>query len=382
MNEENPHIPDQKNLVRLIDRLNSYPIGLPDSPEIREFLTIFLDDDEIELAANFPMKEVTAEELAKKVDWPLDKVSVLLEKMANKGTVIDFVLNERSTFWMLSPSIIGFIEFSLMKIHDDKPMKKMAELLHKYEHSKLFTEVFGSKTRLTRVLVEHDVPISSEIMTHAQVAEVIKNAGGGSIQKCFCRHQAELIGKPCKIADHEGTCITLGKASNFVVRRGFAKSATVEELLKLTKELGKKGLMHITDNIRDKPTFICNCCGCCCGLLSGILEKNIPHAVSPSPFILNINKENCSGCGACVKMCQIKALSLKDQKAEVDDRNCLGCGSCIKFCKKNALSLIKRRKQPKMPRNMSERFLKIAWEKKRLHKLFPSMLFSKLSKLV
>ena len=56
-------------LVKLIDRLDSYPVGLPDAPEIREFLNIFLTPDEAYLASIFPFKEVTAVELAGRAGW-------------------------------------------------------------------------------------------------------------------------------------------------------------------------------------------------------------------------------------------------------------------------------------------------------------------------
>ncbi|PIR17534.1 MAG: (Fe-S)-binding protein [Deltaproteobacteria bacterium CG11_big_fil_rev_8_21_14_0_20_49_13] len=371
---------DQRVLVKLIDRLNSYPIGLPDAPEIREFLSIFLTPDEALLASLFPMKEATTREMAKRAMWGLQKTEATLEKMADKGAVIDFKLDEGHHYWFLTPSIIGFIEFSLMKTHNELPMKKMAELLHAYEHEHLWKEVFGSQTQMTRALIEHDVPISSEVMTYAQVTEVIKAAGGGGVQTCFCRHQAHLLGEPCKRAGFEGTCISLGKASDFTIRRGFARKASAEELLALVKELGKKGLIHVTDNIRNTPSFVCNCCGCCCGLLTGITEKKIPHAVSPTPFILKVNEDNCNGCGACAKMCQISAVKMEGKKARVDVKNCLGCGSCIKFCKKEALSLVERKKRPKLPGNVSVRFLKMAFEKGRLLKLFPDMLTSRMAK--
>lgn len=372
---------DQKILVKLIDRLNRYPVGLPDTPVIREFLELFLSEDEAFLASTFPMRETTAVELAKKVGWDVPKVEGLLEKMAEQGTIVDFIVNNKDHYWFLTPSIIGFIEFSLMKLHEGKPMKELARLLKEYEENDLWKEVFGGrKTQLTRALVEYDVPITSEVMTYASVEKVIKASGGGAVQTCFCRHQAELIGEPCRVAGHDGTCIALGRGAEFMIRRGFGRKASVEELLDITKKLGEKGLIHVTDNIRDNPGFICNCCGCCCGLLAAIKRKNVPHAVSPTPFILKIDQEKCIGCSACAKRCQISAITVKDKKAFLDGVNCLGCGSCVKFCKNGALSLIERKKRPKLPKNTGTRFLKMAFEKGRLRHLFPDMLRSKMGK--
>jgi ferredoxin len=364
---------DQKVLIKLVDRLNRYPMGLPDSPEIREFLSEFLEPDEALLASVFPMREASAKELAKRAGFSLEKTAQLLEGMAEKGTVLDFKIASGSVFWMLTPSIIGFIEFSLMKMHRGKDMNRLAQMLKEYEDNHLWGEVFGSKTQFTRALVEMDVPISSKIVTYALAEETIRASGGGALQTCFCRHQAHLLGEPCKLVGFEGTCIGLGNAANFMVRRGFGRKASVEELLEVLKETGKKGLIHITDNIRERPTFICNCCGCCCGLLAGIKRKNLVHAISPTPYILKIAADKCTACGACAKKCQITAIHMHEDAAHLDAVNCLGCGSCVKFCKVGALTLVERDRVPKIPRDLTMRYVKMAFEKGRLHHQLPML---------
>nr|MBC7245724.1 electron transfer flavoprotein subunit alpha [Chloroflexota bacterium] len=57
--------------------------------------------------------------------------------------------------------------------------------------------------------------------------------------------------------------------------------------------------------------------------------------------LLEINKEECTGCGACVSICPFGALSLVDNIAVVDDK-CTACGACLDVCPVNALSLPER----------------------------------------
>jgi len=57
--------------------------------------------------------------------------------------------------------------------------------------------------------------------------------------------------------------------------------------------------------------------------------------------LLEINKEECIGCGACVDVCPFGALSLVDDIAVVDDQ-CTGCGACLDVCSADALSLPER----------------------------------------
>jgi len=64
--------------------------------------------------------------------------------------------------------------------------------------------------------------------------------------------------------------------------------------------------------------------------------------------LLEINKEECTGCGACIDVCPFGALRLVDDVAEVDDQ-CTACGACLDVCLVEALSL------PERPEALAER---------------------------
>ena len=45
---------------------------------------------------------------------------------------------------------------------------------------------------------------------------------------------------------------------------------------------------------------------------------------------VNIDKDTCIGCGACVGGCPVGALSLDDEgKSVCDEGTCIDCGSCV-----------------------------------------------------
>jgi len=54
---------------------------------------------------------------------------------------------------------------------------------------------------------------------------------------------------------------------------------------------------------------------------------------------VTIDKEKCTGCGACVETCPVEALKLVDDKATVDPDTCIDCGSCVDECPVEAISL-------------------------------------------
>jgi len=53
---------------------------------------------------------------------------------------------------------------------------------------------------------------------------------------------------------------------------------------------------------------------------------------------VNIDKETCIGCGACVDVCPVQALSMVDDKAVCDEDACIDCGACISVCPVSAIS--------------------------------------------
>jgi electron transfer flavoprotein alpha subunit/NAD-dependent dihydropyrimidine dehydrogenase PreA subunit len=57
--------------------------------------------------------------------------------------------------------------------------------------------------------------------------------------------------------------------------------------------------------------------------------------------LLEINKEECIGCGACLDVCPFGALKLVDDIAVADDK-CTACGACLDVCPVEALSLPER----------------------------------------
>ena len=52
-----------------------------------------------------------------------------------------------------------------------------------------------------------------------------------------------------------------------------------------------------------------------------------------------INKEICTGCGACVSTCPVEALKMDGDKAVVDANACIDCGACVGECPVEAIKM-------------------------------------------
>ena len=53
---------------------------------------------------------------------------------------------------------------------------------------------------------------------------------------------------------------------------------------------------------------------------------------------VKIDKDTCIGCGACVDVCPVQAMSMEDGKAKCDEGTCIDCGACIGTCPVQAIS--------------------------------------------
>ena len=48
--------------------------------------------------------------------------------------------------------------------------------------------------------------------------------------------------------------------------------------------------------------------------------------------LLEMDRELCIGCNACVEACAFDALRLDDKEKAVANDNCTACGACIDEC--------------------------------------------------
>ncbi|MHA1269988.1 MAG: ATP-binding protein [Candidatus Helarchaeota archaeon] len=146
-------------------------------------------------------------------------------------------------------------------------------------------------------------------------------------------------------------CLIFGVPAKYVVDEGIGHYISVDETLSILQQAEKEGLVHLTQNTIDKQGFICNCCDCCCGILSTAKKYNLWNIFQKTDYIPVFNISLCKHCKKCVDICPFYAISYvtgdKDDKSEdyitIRENVCIGCGLCASNCPAGAITLKKIR---------------------------------------
>jgi ferredoxin len=325
---------------RLMERMDRFPLGAPRSPNLLELLKAIFLPEEAEVALRLPDSPVELEAFSAELERPVEEMGRLLEGMADHGLVF---ARERGgkKYYNLLPLLPGIFEMQFMKAEATPAKRRVAQLFDAYYREGWGEEAFSSRTPMARVLpVQEEIPRSDQVMPYELVRSYIKDSVSMAITNCFCRHEAELLGRSCGAP--KAVCMCFGPFADFLVERGFAWRATPEEMLAALDRAEKAGLVHVADNIQEKINFICNCCGCCCGFLGTITKLGLSGGVASSRYRAAVDDELCNGCESCLEVCQVKAVEVEDGQARVDAERCIGCGLCASHCPSGAVSMEER----------------------------------------
>jgi len=367
-------------------RLQHGPMALPEPHDPRqrdawrEILEILFSPDDAALAARLPVVPTDLDRLAKRLGIEPDTLRPRLESMADKGLVLDLVdPRDGRTIYLLAPPVVGFFEFSMMRLDDGLPKARLARAYEAYQHDDTaFLEEVSSATVVGRTLAHESATpddLLSEVLDWERASSCVQEAASLSVTNCFCRHTAAHNGRRC---DHPmEACLSLNGGADYLVRHGFARQIDRDEALDLLTMGRETGLVHIADNVRQEITYICSCCSCCCHELQSV-RQGLPM-VQPSGFQAAVEAERCRGCGRCVRACPVQAVSLVSREpgrtrddrvakllGRVDLDVCLGCGVCTAVCRDEAMHMERRPRQPYVPLNAVELFTRRMLERGRL----------------
>ncbi len=370
---------------QLVERLNRFPQGAPPSEVLYQILKLLFSEKEAGLVAQLPIKPFTVEQAAK--IWQMSQADSqkILHNLASRAILLD--VEEPGTgrqTYILPPPMAGFFEFSLMRVHGDINQKVLSELFYQYLNVEdefikaLFTQ---GQTQLGRVFVQ-EAALSAEnalhVLDYERASEVIKTASHRAVGVCYCRHKMEHVGRDCDAP--KNICMTFNTSAASLLKHDFARPIDVAEGLDLLQQAQAHNLVQFGENAQRQINFICNCCGCCCEAMIAARKFGFMNPVHTANFIPTIEPEKCNGCGKCVNVCPVEAMTLvsandphhpKKRLAKLTPEICLGCGVCTRVCSTASLRLESRPERVITPVDSTHRVILMAIERGKL----PDLLF-------
>jgi len=327
-----------------------HPLGAPESETFIEILKCHFDPDEARLAAAMTFEPEDEEAIARRAGVSLDEAAPILTKMAGRFFIRGFRRPDGVRTFRLHIMVLGMglREEPFLMRESSVDLERLADLWDKYYLEGHGQEMHGSGISLIRALPTVQ-SVKENVLPHEDALQAVKNATILTLNPCACRVAHRRCDDPVEICiglswgvpgglepgtpllDHHHAATIAGRLTS------------ADEVVDALERAEEAGLVHISLNVKDDPWFICNCCRHACGLLRGVTDLGITHAVAPSSFWMIIDEDMCSGCEVCLDRCPVGAISMReDGVAQVTHEKCLGCGVCEVVCGQGAMSLQKR----------------------------------------
>ncbi len=326
-------------LARVLDIL---PNGFPATEsclEIKLLKKVFTPG-EAALFCDLRLNCETAEQIAERTGRPLEGLEATLTSMWERGEIWGTNFNGTRSFKMI-PWIPGIYELQLNRMDNE-----FAQLAEEYKLI-LGPKLLMMRPQLMQVIpIEEEIPYHQEALSFQQVSTLINRSQSFGASDCVCNKNKKLIGKGCDKA--RDVCIALSSEPGAFDNHPLKHAITRNEAIAILKRSEEAALVHLTANVQDDQTYICNCCSCCCPVLEAAQLFGRSDLIN-SRYYAEIDSQGCDCCGVCWDdRCQVNAILTGESHFHIVADKCIGCGLCISTCPTDAIKLI-----PKDPERIS-----------------------------
>lgn len=334
--------------------------GMPLTDGLTDLLEAAFTEEEAQVAMllpaiDLPLATTVVADLSLPDGMDRDRVAEILEDLAARRLIFADTNKDGQRGYALHQAGFGFPQSFFWDGRQTAEAKKMSGLVLRYFNRDVTRAAFGGKkTKPYRYIPIHQsiTPDAQAVLPHDQMARVLDGAHTFAVAHCPCRVQADLMARGC---DHpREVCLKFDEMAQYLIDQGLGRQIDREEAGDIVRRAAGAGLVHFVDNAAGQVKHNCNCCGCACWNVGSIRRRKIPRDELMAVYFIRItDPDRCVGCGACIDICPVSAISLTDDQAVVDDAWCIGCGVCSLRCEFDALRIVYREGREAVPENFT-----------------------------
>ncbi len=278
------------------------------------------------------------------VSLSLEDFRQRLDQMVFKGTVLAYTEHLKDKHYRNAGAAAGgMIDFQVNRLSEE-----LIQDVDKYHEEIFKARETDRKKGARRIPALRTIPVRKSIApsekylvrTYEDVRWLVEHSPGPfSVANCICRQMKDMRGQNCKYSDLRETCLQIGPDhARQYLNMKIGRAITREEAFQVLDRAEEAGFVLMPENSQH-PENICCCCGDCCGVLGGALKSPRPADMYATNYFAAVDAAVCTGCGACVKRCQLGARTTVDGNSTVNLDRCIGCGNCVATCKSGATTL-------------------------------------------
>jgi len=329
--------------------------------------------EEAEFLTGFPFSGRSLEELAELKSTAAEGLGPYLDDLAGKG-ILFRRKSDGTVRYSLNDSYFVFFRSAFWPGRDDEASRNMAVHANRYYFDGFYEQYATAHAKGLRTLpIDKTIGDTRRILPYEDVVKVLDSFEYFSVSACPCRHRKNLDDDSHTCKKPLGNCLHFDTLGRYCVENGLGREITREETERILKESADAGLVHGISNWRKNPDTICNCCSCCCLWMEAYHILDHHKSLDASNYRLEIQPEDCIGCGLCVKRCPMDAIQLKFSTAVtnkykkapvIEADSCLGCGVCVHKCPTDSLTLVRNKKIEDPPETMREYAMRFTADRK------------------
>jgi ferredoxin len=276
-----------------------------------------------------------------------EELKTLLDGMAHKGTILASDTRYRERRY----SNAIFAAGGIYNFQVDRLSPELIKDYWQYQTEARAKAAATTRKPGRRMLPLRTIPVEKSILAsekrqvgnYDDIRKIVENAAAKiAVANCICRQSNDLLGKSCQQTELRETCLLIGPDhAKRHVDMGIARYVTKEEALAILDRAQAAGLVLQPENSQ-RPDAICCCCGDCCVLFKQLKRAPRPADLYMTNYRIEFWPQLCTGCAACVEICQLDARAVVDGISPVNLDRCIGCGNCVAVCPTGANRLEKR----------------------------------------